>query len=230
MSPADVALMGGRQSDRLAFVFLAGYQAAIRSLFGVAGNQWSAFAVSEDRSGKLPGLHLDEQERIYGHKTWVAACDHLDEIIVSVNADLYRIPRTTSGLTIERKSDVNFLAEMSQGIASFEGVASDDIERLPPTDLKQFARSEPIYIYLALCANLKHQGHSLADDLIADLLMVASGDFTLDEHKSRLADVDLQLQSLFGEEKHPSFGGNFTQDKGLISLYSPVIQKRAGRG
>ncbi len=226
--------MGGRQADRLAYLFISGYQAAVRRTFTVEGNRWSALAVSEDRSGKLPGLSQQDDGRVYGHKTWVAASDNLDEIIVSVGelpqGSLFRVRLPRSGVTIERKSDVKFLSEMSQGIAHFDGVDADALERLPDLDLKQFARREPLYIYLALCGNLDAREHPAGRELIPELLEVASGDFSSDEHKRRFADADLRIQSLFQSDDAPHFEGNFKEDRGLISLYSPVIQKRAGRG
>lgn len=234
MSPEDIALMGGRIADRLAFVFIAGYQAAVRRTFEVSGDRWSALAVSEDRSGTLPGLRLGSDGLVHGYKTWVAACDLLDEVIVSVGeppeSELYRVRLPMEAVTIQAKTGVNFLGEMSQGIASFDGVSPEVLEGLPSPELKQFARREPLYIYLALCANLQERGLPAADQLIQDLMAVAAGDFSQDGVKQRFADADLQIQALFEGDDSPAFEGNFEADKGLISLYSPVIQKRAGRG
>lgn len=234
MSPEDIALMGGRNANSLAQVFIAGYQAAVRRTFKVNGDRWSALAVSEDRSGNLPGLSLGSDGRIHGYKTWVAACDHLDELIVSVGelpeGRLYRVPLPMEAVKIETKTGVGFLAEMSQGIACFEGVSPDSLEGLPSLELKQFARREPLYIYLALCGNLQKRGHPIAEQLIQDLMEVAAGDFSQDALKQRFADADLQIQALFESDDAPAFEGNFEADKGLISLYSAVIQKRAGRG
>jgi len=234
MSPEDIALMGGRIADRLAFVFIAGYQAAVRRAFEVQGDRWSALAVSEDRSGNLPGLALSPDGLIHGYKTWVAASNHLDEVIVSVGelpeGTLYRVLLPSEKVTIEAKTGVGFLAEMSQGIACFEGVSPDSLEDLPSLELKQFARREPLYIYLALCGNLQARGHHNAAELIQELLAVAGGDLTQDASKQRFADVDSRIQELFDSRDAPAFEGNFEADKGVISLYSPVIQKRAGRG
>ena len=50
-SPFDFAVKGGEAADALPWVFVAGYQAAIRAVFTRNSfTSWVAFAVSEDRS------------------------------------------------------------------------------------------------------------------------------------------------------------------------------------
>lgn len=238
MSPEETALMGGRLANRLSQIFIAGYQSAVRRTFHVDAERWSALAVSEDRSGELPGLTQDSEGLIQGYKTWVAAADQLDEMIVSVGTlpqgKLYRVPLPTAGVSMALKTDVKFLSDMSQGVAHFDNVTPDALEGLPAVELKQFARREPLYIYLALCGNLQANGHPEAEGLIERLMEVSEDDFSEETHKVIFADVDLRLQELFGSpvERHleSNFEGDSAADWGLISLYSPVIQKRAGRG
>ncbi len=68
------AALGGALSDRLAWVFLAGYQATIRRCFPELPPEhgWCSFVNTEDQSGSLPGTSLTGEPgslRLSGWKT-----------------------------------------------------------------------------------------------------------------------------------------------------------------
>ena len=76
-TPPAMAITGGAIADRLAWVFVAGYQAANRRVFPeLPVDGWAAYLVSEDRNGELPGVTAAPNDGgflLNGHKTWLAA-------------------------------------------------------------------------------------------------------------------------------------------------------------
>ena len=78
LSPRASALQGGLLADRLPWVFVAAYQAAIRSVFQEVPRQgWAAFVATEDKKDPdaRPGTSLCEAGsviRLSGYKSWVA--------------------------------------------------------------------------------------------------------------------------------------------------------------
>ncbi len=227
--------MGGCLADRLGFFFIAGYQAAIRRTFNIKSNVWCALAVSEDRAqtNPKPGLRLADNGTISGFKTWVACAAHLDELIVSVgampDAEMYLLKATRADVAISVKEAPSFLSDMSQGIAEFQAVPAVDLASLAQTDLKLFAKREPLYLYFAFAAWLLKQGSPIAPKLLEQLLTIAAGDFSDPRDKATFAEVDDAIGKAM-RERASLLEGNYEADKGLLSLYSPVIQKRAGRG
>ncbi|MGV0036303.1 MAG: hypothetical protein ACNYPE_15630 [Candidatus Azotimanducaceae bacterium WSBS_2022_MAG_OTU7] len=49
-SAEQTAFCGGLIADELSFLFIAGYQAAVRRTFNLANRTWTVLAVSEDRN------------------------------------------------------------------------------------------------------------------------------------------------------------------------------------
>jgi hypothetical protein len=236
-TPEQVAFMGGLLADRLSFLFIAGYQAAVRRTFDIHDNAWCVLAVSEDQSptNPKPGLSIDANGNLNGNKTWVASSRCAESLIVSVgkpgNGQLYKVSREQSGLTIHHKDSPRFLGDMSQGIAEFSDVRIDAIDLVAPVNLKLFAKREPLFIYLAFCGFLQTRlSHPLAPDMIEGLLTIAAGDFSDENHKQLFAKIDTQIFTVFEQIEPTMFEGNYTNDKDLMSLYSKVIQKRAGLG
>jgi hypothetical protein len=159
--PFVTAALGGALADRLAWVFLAGYQATIRRCFPDLPPEdgWSAFVNTEDRSGSLPGTSLVERgdERyLSGFKTWVAAADHLDRMLVSASqgtTPFCLIRPQQAGVRIESDSAATYLPELVQGVVEFVDVvvSGDDLfgdERTFPI----FRSSESAYVRTALFA------------------------------------------------------------------------------
>ena len=83
-----MAITGGLLADRMAWVFVGGYQSAIRHTFmHEAFSGWGAFAVSEDRKGQppLPGVTLHNSAQgdvVSGYKTWVACSDSVEHVVI----------------------------------------------------------------------------------------------------------------------------------------------------
>ena len=231
-SAEQTAFTGGLISDRLAFLFISGYQAAVRRTFKLTNRTWTVLATSEDRNPDHPRPGLTESNsRVNGFKTWVASSRFAEDIIISVDGTkLYIANRETPGLNLSHKAAPGFLRDMSQGVAEFKDVAISDLQALGEFDLKLFAKREPLYLYFAFCGFLHRKGLPDITPLLDDLLIIASGDFTDPAQKALFATTDTRISKIFSEIEPDLFAGDYEQDKGLMSLYSKVIQKRAGLG
>jgi len=230
----ELAVIGGLMADRMAWVFVAGYQSALRHTFaGIPLDGLGAFAVSEDRKGEppLPGVHSyyhDGQLRVSGYKTWVACSQSLAYLIIKADrgekARYYCLPRQTAGLTLQDKHG-NFLSEMSQGVAQLDGVAVP--EALDHGAVGWFGIRETLYIYMAFCAWAGKRGASTADcqGLINRLAALVVQPPVDAEGLKELKAVDAGVQALRTALVIEG-GDQWQADQRLIAMYSPGIQKR----
>ena len=165
----ELALAGGAIADRLAWVFVSGYQAAVRRCFPelVTGGGWTCLAAAEGRGG--PGCVLSLKGDGYllsGEKSWIAGAGVLESLVVSV-ADAEQsdapcfvgVSAKAPGVALDCPRAPGFLGEMSQGVARFEevevareAVLSEPVRRL------HFRGAEPLFVLLALNGCLKAHG------------------------------------------------------------------------
>ena len=229
--PASLAILGGSLTNEAAFIFIAGYQAAIRATFPELCQQyestskklgWLAYAASEDRNPEnpKPGVSINN-DKLSGFKTWIATSACVDQLVVKIgtgaDAKYVLVEHPTPGLVITHKKNVRFLKLMSQGIAEFEAACF-----VPLTDLslvKQFGWNEPYYIYLALLGSIQANLPDykvIVDRLIGEVL---TGCLTLPE-------LDLEIQTLLIqlEQQDITLGSHWLHDKKLFSMYSAGIQ------
>ena len=238
-------LVAGSKATCLAWVFVAGYQSAIRRVFPRSEfSGWTAFAVSEDRKNDppLPGVDYSKREDgtllISGVKTWVASVEAISEIIIKAgkgNRALYiKLPRETDGLSFSgRKS--RFLEEMSQGSAHLDRVSAPEQYVLEDVLVGHFGRFETLYIYLAFLAFIGSSTRS--DDLKWESFRVAMGlkdvldlPATPDNWDwDAIKNLDLEVQKILGlaGEEFTTLQPSWSVDSRLISMYSPGIQKQA---
>lgn len=167
----ELALAGGALADRLAWVFMSGYQAAVRRCFPefgpVAG--WTCFAAAEPDGGR-PFTMADDGTglRIDGVKSWIAGAGRIEHMVVSIGEGEARcfvqVPGNSAGLRISLPRERGFLGEMTQGVAEFEQVriATTDVLRAPERAL-WFRGAEPLFVMLALNACLR-SGAEIAED------------------------------------------------------------------
>jgi alkylation response protein AidB-like acyl-CoA dehydrogenase len=236
----DLAAAGGKCALDMACVFIAGYQAAIRAIFPDAKfTGWAAFAVSEDRSetDPLPGLTARAEDDVIvlnGHKTWVAAVDHVKDLVVRAagsDAGYYLVPRAASGLSLERNPSPGMLPTLSQGKAHFDGVRLTSDHKLDDQQVERFGVTEAFCIYTAFAAMAcKLAEDARVDDvheLAVDLLGQAASLDTSDA--AGMATFDDGIQQLRRRMFATIFNGDegFERDQKLIAMYSKGIQARA---
>ena len=223
--PASLALLGGSLTTEPAFIFIAGYQAAIRAAFPeIRHTGWVAYAASEDRDevNPKPGVRL-RNNRLYGFKTWLAMSRCVDQIIVRVNMDTpkYVLTNPSAAILIRHREDVGFLGEMSQGIAEFVDAPFDELTDL--TLVRRFSVYEPYYIYLAFLSSLAANGVLASDAPTCSLVTEL-----IEQHQASSANL-IQLDSVIQKilPTLPEMGRNWSRDQTLFSLYSKGIQARA---
>lgn len=230
------SVVGGIFADRLSWVFVAGYQIAVRSVFSVESDRWVAYLASEDRSGKLPGVTARQvagKTRLTGWKTWVAAVDHVGELVVRLNtapAEHYLVSRESDGLRLTAKPDGSFLGDLSQGSAEFSDVAVE--RRLQVSDTVPFNLREALGIYGALCGLVLAQPvPETISETCLDLLDAGARLWNMS--LSDPAEIE-QLQ-LFDQSLQDFIAGveddlaatipAWASDRRLLSMYSPGIAR-----
>jgi alkylation response protein AidB-like acyl-CoA dehydrogenase len=245
-APKDMARDGGAISDRLAWVFLAGYQAAVRYVFHEAPvGGWVVFAASEDQKNPQdnPPLKISGVAGslvLNGTKSWVAGSRNVDHLIVTARDEDDTVVTCLAdahghGVTLSHREKSSFLQAMSQGFARFENCPVKG-ESLPSDRLKLFMRSESRFIMLACTAFMAAHLVGIENDL-SDEATALEKDFhdlaECDHITSRgLADLDDRLQALankFDQSLLSDDIPDWKADKSLLAMYSKGIQARAAK-
>ena len=156
------AALGGALADRLAWVFVAGYQASMRRSFPALPreNGWCAFVNTEDRTGTYPGTTLTGEpgnHRLSGWKGWVAAADHIDHLIVTASHNqrpFMLMRRDQPGVRIVSGGPPKaYLSELVQGRAHFDNVAISETQIIGDArTFPVFRSAESAYVRTALSA------------------------------------------------------------------------------
>ncbi|MEH6909654.1 MAG: hypothetical protein V7459_03640 [Oceanicoccus sp.] len=247
LDPALMALKGGIHAPNLAYVFISGYQAAMRHVFPeIPDNGWTAFAASEDsqnpdQNPPLVATNTADTIILTGTKSWVAQSKSVDYLIVTAksvtNGRVMILVKTAQkGLELSHRDAPSFLADMSQGFARFSEVAVEKNAIIPGERLKTFMKSESKFIMLALSGWFYSQ--SLINQLtLADNFKALATDyFSVCRDNAvkvtTLAALDTRLQSLFNEfsnQSDISTIANWQGDRALVSTYSKGIQTRAAK-
>ena len=159
--PVALAAAGGAAADRLSWVFLSGYQAAVRHCFpefAVAG--WTCFAAAEPEAGPRCRLSIDGGRTLLdGSKSWIAGAGCVDHLVVMVGerdtCEFVGVDRSAAGVSIELPRKPSFLADMSQGVAHFDRVVIAAENRIQqPQRARRFRAAEPLFVLIALNACL----------------------------------------------------------------------------
>ncbi len=235
-SPFAMAIAGGASASGFAGVFSAGYQTALRVTFpAVPFRGWAAFVVSEDvGETPLPGVTCAEDGHrvtLTGYKTWIAACDVVDELVVratDVDGGLhyYLVPRETPGLEMTRKPQPSVLPELSQGAAHFDGVGLETAE-LDASRVKYFGIVEPFYIYVAfLSMAYQRLANEALRTTIHTTLEGAAGLDPITAPPRALAAFDDVVQNLRRGLVNLTDDLAWRADAKLIAMYSKAMQKR----
>ena len=231
--PFAMAVRGGLWADRFAWIFCAGYQAALRHVFAdVTFNGWAALAVSEDRKEQdpLPGLSAvahDGGWLLTGHKTWVAASDHVQELIVSAKSEqgtlVLRLPRDATNLKLETKPKGRVLPDLSQGIASLADVFVPTAAALDKNLLRGFGPAEVLFIYSAFLAShwLRVPGRRAEVEALLHQANALAQQSTVGWNDA-MHDLDDGVQALLKSLRQDEFASDekWIKEKGLVSMYS----------
>jgi hypothetical protein len=251
LDPVMMAVLGGALADRLAWVFVAGYQGTIRRCFPGLPEQrgWSSFVNTEDRTGSLPGTSLSGEpsnRRLSGWKTWVAASDHVERLLVSARqgeTPFVVVRREQPGIRIESSEPRAYLSEMTQGRVEFTDVlvGEDQLvgdERTFPV----FRSAEPAYVRAALNAFIFSHGYRLSGppSLIGQALAgvytaAAIFQLPLPSHAAAVATFGFYIRTTalaqdfasFIETEDPSLHGLWMKDRRLITGAANGIATRA---
>jgi acyl-CoA dehydrogenase len=163
-APADMALAAGAVADRLAWVFVAGYQAAIRKVVPhLPDDGWAAFVATEHKAEAniYPPTTLRDGI-LEGCKSWVAQSRQVSHLLVTVNGGdgrascghLVHVDADQPGVNLSHREAPGFLADMSQGFARFEAVRIAPDRVYPGALARPFSQSEPVFVMLAGAAFL----------------------------------------------------------------------------
>ncbi|MFK7912880.1 MAG: hypothetical protein AB8B93_03110 [Pseudomonadales bacterium] len=250
-APRDAAYEGGLLADQLAWVFVAGYQAAMRSVFPeVHSEGWLAFAVSEDREHpeQYPPLtaQADESEWLLsGCKSWVAQSAQVSELVVSARlrerTELFRVASNIKGLTLSHRPEPGFLSAMSQGFARFDDSPAARLDE--PERRKWFMNAEALAMMLAASGYLKRvtpaenaagqaavQAMGACVPRLGDLLeaLAAGEPPAADELLSLDERWHTGLEQWLAAVETAAIPA-FEADRSLLTLYRAAIRKQAQR-
>jgi acyl-CoA dehydrogenase len=249
-SPYAMAVAGGAIADALAWVFVAGYQAALRMVFPeICTHNWAAFVVSEDRSATqpLPGVEWVAHNggyKLTGHKTWIAAVDHVQQLVVRAKgapSGYFLVATDSAGLSLQANPKPGLLPQLSQGRAHFAGVELDAAAKMDASRVPGFGASEALYIYTAFLAMTAQQleqtpvssGAEPTKHLLlacrAALDTAALADAAITDVQL-LAQLDDEVQQIRQHLSSTIFADDeaWQRDQQLIAMYSKGIQARRG--
>lgn len=242
--PHPLALAGGYLASELPWVFVAGYQAAIRWVFpDVSSSGWLAFAASESRDADnpLPGVRCDQSGALSGWKTWVASVNSLDALLVLVKGEgsgstrVFEVRSMALGLSLHGPDVVapsgKFLGAMSQGKAELVGVPATELRELSTERLRWFRYAEAISVYTALSAFLLRQSDTLGDERLRSNVIElfaeqrrafdAADEQLLEVAGRELARGAMACAKRYEEIVGESAPGNWAVDRRVISMYAP---------
>ncbi len=242
LEPLPLAFAGGALADRLAWVFAAAYQGAVRACFdGARERAWIALCVSEDRTGEYPGVVL-EDGILTGSKSWIAASDTVDQLIVSVGPSLEGgcrlLDRDAPGVEIVPRPRKSFLGDLSQGAANLTGASADSVVDLATAD--RFGVAEPFFVVVAAMPYLARESRRLGMDfeeslsgIVRDLDTIASSGFHSDvaallDVQQRCATVGKALTKRAADTADEA-GADWEADGRLLGMYGRGLRARLER-
>lgn len=120
---------------------------------------WCSFVNAVDGTGALPGTSLTGDpghRRLSGWKTWLAAADHADRLLVTARQGeppLIVVRRDQPGVRIESGRPKGYLSELVQGRVEFADVSVREDQLIgDEAALRMLGRAETAYIRAALNA------------------------------------------------------------------------------
>ena len=234
-----MAISGGLIADRVAWVFVAGYQAACRNVFPSAAlRSWVSYAATEDREGDppLPGVRLTgtpSAGTLSGNKAWIAAARSVGQLVVRVGtgpeATYFVVDRDRHGVTIDPKPR-DFLADLSQGQAGFEETPVNGADAVDGTRIGLLEFVEPLYVYSAFCGfvlggttepDLVAGCHDCLDAVEPALSSIRAGDIdqvNMDKAGALAQDLLVRLAG-----NRAGAAGHWETDQKIVAMYASEI-------
>lgn len=176
-APVDRAIVGGFVADRLAYAFIAGYQAALHRLLpSLPLGPLAALCVTEKGGGHPRAIEsrltatsrANASWRLNGSKEFVTCANEVEYLLVvastGIGADgrkrlrVVLLNRDTPGLSIKVMKPLPFMSEVSHGTLHLEEVIVEARQLLPGdgyTDyVKPFRTIEDLHVFAAILAYL----------------------------------------------------------------------------
>ena len=257
LDPVAAAVTGGALADRLSWVFISGYQAAIRQVFPTTPHEgWAAFAATEAKDDpEYPGTRLTIRQNnsgllLNGYKSWVAQSRKVSHLLVTARptdptsnspTECVYVDAAAEGVGLSSRSSPSFLADMSQGFAEFADVAVSPENLLPANSARSFGRTEARFVMLAGCAHLLAHTRAASsspetESLITDIVTLATSlaECTRNEGLPALLMGQLDRAFLNGVSRFEQLGlchhiPSWDTDKRLLYMYSGRIRAREAK-
>ncbi len=165
LSPSLIALTGGLHATAPPWIFISGYQGAIRQVFPeIPKGGWAAFAASEDQTDITANppmriVNTDHAQALQGTKSWVAQSRHVDHLVVTAltQSDTLAsviVNRHRDGVVLTHRDQPGFLPALSQGFARLESVSIDEKDLLTTPRTKEFMKNESKFVMLSCAASM----------------------------------------------------------------------------
>lgn len=226
--PIDKAIAGGFLADRLAYAFVAGYQAALRRLVpDLPNNRVVALCVTEAGGGHPRAIQtrLKQTETgwiLSGRKQFVTNSDEAELLLVAASTGMGEdglnllkmvlVEGTAVGVKMSRMDDLPFVPEVSHGYVEFDDVIVSNEAVLPGDGftkyIKPFRTVEDIHVYAATIAYvyrvacLHNWSHELREWMLAILVTfkgLEAGDPSLPAVHIALAGTLEQIETLLAD-------------------------------
>lgn len=156
----DAALFAARRADRLAEVFTAAYDAAVRSVFYATPGRRVALCVTED-SGNTPRV-IETRLRstgVHGTKSFVTFGEQAEELLVLASRgdvdgrkDLVIARVAATEARIEEVLRTPFMPEIAHARVVFEGSAAEVVHEDAWPRVKSFRLTEDVHVLGATLA------------------------------------------------------------------------------
>jgi hypothetical protein len=240
-SPIDRAVAGGLAADRPAWVFAAGYQAALQALLpDMPIDKIAALCISEEHGThpariktRLTAAEGQAGWRLDGTKSFVSGAGEAELLLVAASAGttpagrnrlrMVMVPADRDGIRITPLTDLAFVPEVPHGRVDFEAVDVADDALLPGDGyllaVKPFRTLEDIHVTGAFLAWFTAVGRRAGwpAEILETLLALTVTARTL------------ALAPPLAPHVHLALGGLLSQLGGLLDASAPLWERVAPR-
>ncbi len=235
-NPLERAVIGGAMTDRIAFAFAGGYQAALRHMVpDLPNDQIVSLAITEEGGGhpRAIAATLIPVEKgskggylLSGHKKWITLASEATTLLVAASTGktpeglnqirLVRVPSDTAGVAIKSMEDLPIVPEISHGEVYLEEVEVLSDAILPGDGYTQYIRPfrtiEDIFVsagFLGFCFRVATD-HKWPRDVLEKLTCLLASLYTIAH-----ADVN-------APETHIALSGFLTLERKLVQELDPL--------